>query len=32
MASMGAVPWEQSEIYFPNDSSDTSHSSDLVKR
>src|SRR5262245_65049779 len=32
IATMGAIPCEVSEIYLPNDSSETSHSSELVKR
>src|SRR5262249_18120748 len=32
IATMGAIPCEVSEIYLPNESSETSHSSDLVKR
>src|SRR3979409_1152584 len=32
IAIMGAAPCEVREIYFPNDSSETSHSGDRVKR
>ena len=32
IATIGAAPCDVSEIYLPNDNSETSHSSPLVKR